>query len=51
MNHVHAQHYVDRLIDRGFLRERGNNAGSITKPVDKVRLCKVPCDGLNYRGT
>ena len=34
-NLVHTQHYVDRLVDRGFLRTGGNNAGPTTYVVTK----------------
>ena len=34
-NHVHAQHYVDRLVDRGFLYERLNTAHPTTYLVTK----------------
>ena len=34
-NHVHAQHYVDRLVARGFLHERLNTAYPTTYIVTK----------------
>ncbi len=34
-NHVRTRHYVDGLVDRGFLREKHNNAGPTTYVVTK----------------